>query len=249
MLYLLNNMVFTSIPFLVNLAAFLSYTLIEGKPLLPSVAFTTISLFQLLHTPLQLLGALIMHLVNFKVSADRVETFLDEEETEKYEQLKGGNFDATGKQVVGFENASFIWGGKDAVAEDGSRAFKMIDLDVQFSLGQLNIVAGPTGSGKTSLLMALLGEMTKINGKVFLPGCYDRSTLKPDPATGLTESVAYCAQTAWLLNGTVKENILFSSSFDSKRYEDILRACALKPDIAIWSDGDATLVGEKGRSL
>lgn len=171
---------------------------------------------------------------------------MDEEETEKYKQLGSGNIDATGSRVVGFDNATFIWGGKDDVARDGSQAFKMIDLDLHFTLDRLNIIAGPTGSGKTSLLMALLGEMTMIDGKVYLPGGYDRASLIADSVTGLTESVAYCAQQAWLLNGTVKENILFSSPLDSKRYEDVLKACALGPDIKIWADGDATLVGEKG---
>ena len=68
---------------------------------------------------------------------------------------------------------------------------------------------GPTGCGKTSLLMALLGEMTLIKGKVFLPGGYSREDVRPDPETGLTESVAYCAQQAWLVNANIKENILF----------------------------------------
>ena len=74
--------------------------------------------------------------------------------------------------------------------------FTLRDLNVNFVLGGLNIIAGPTGSGKTSMLMALLGEMTLLEGRVYLPGSHSREDLYPNPVTGLTESVAYCAQQA-----------------------------------------------------
>jgi len=56
---------------------------------------------------------------------------------------------------------------------------RLMDIDIKFAIGKLNIIAGPTGSGKTSLLMALLGEMTKIKGQVFLPGGYSREDVRP----------------------------------------------------------------------
>jgi ABC-type multidrug transport system fused ATPase/permease subunit len=126
----------------------------------------------------------------------------------------------------------------------------LINLDVNFPVGRLSIIAGPTGSGKTSLLMALLGEMKLIEGRVHLPGgMTSRAELPVDPATGLVDSVAYCAQEAWLVNATVKENIIFASPLDEKRYRAVLKACALERDIEILDAGDKTLVGEKGISL
>lgn len=122
-------------------------------------------------------------------------------------------------------------------------------MNVEFVPGKLNIIAGPTGSGKTSMLMALLGEMTSLKGRVFLPGSHSREDLRPDPVTGLTQSVAYCAQQAWLVNDTIKANILFASPYDEKRYHDVLIACSLGRDLEIFEAGDETEVGEKGITL
>jgi ABC-type multidrug transport system ATPase subunit len=180
---------------------------------------------------------------------DRVEEFLNEEETEKYDQLSHDNLDENGNKMIGFNNATFSWGGKESPTDEISTAFRLMDLDIKFEIGKLNIIAGPTGSGKTSLLMALLGEMTLIKGKVFLPGGYSREDVLPDPETGLTESVAYCAQQAWLVNANIKDNILFAAPFDEKRYKDVIVACALERDLEILDAGDETLVGEKGITL
>ncbi len=244
--------VWNTVPILITFCCFLSFTMVEGKPLYPSVAFTAISLFMLLRYPLDQLGDMIAHVQESQVSIDRIEEFLSEEETGKFEQLGLDNIDeTTGERVIGFRNdASFIWGGKNVVAEDGSMAFRLLDLNVDFQIGKLNVITGPTGSGKTSLLMALLGEMTMISGRVYLPGGRSREDIRPDPETGLAETCAYVAQQAWLVNGTIKENIMFSSPYDEQRYHDVIVACALERDINETLDnGDETLVGEKGITL
>ncbi|KAI0376643.1 P-loop containing nucleoside triphosphate hydrolase protein [Hypomontagnella monticulosa] len=249
MIWALAVAIWNTVPVLITFFSFLVYTKVEHKPLYPSVAFTAISLFMLLRIPLDQLGDMIAHVQEAKVSVDRVEEFLNEDETEKYEQLGEDNVDEHGNRVIGFRDAAFIWGGKDAIAPDGSMAFRLIDINIDFKIGKLNIVAGPTGSGKTSLLMALLGEMTKTKGKVFLPGGRSREDVRPDPETGLTETCAYVAQTAWLVNANIKENILFSAPYDEKRYKDVLVACALERDLEILDNGDETLVGENGITL
>ena len=241
--------VWYGVPLLVTFSSFLLYTVVEKKDLIPSVAFTALSLFSILRIPLDQLADMIAHVQEAKVSVDRVEEFLNEDETEKYTQLLHEFDSKDGDPIIGFENATFTWGGKDAETQDGSAAFRMIDLDIRFHPGRLNIVAGPTGSGKTSLLMALLGEMTLLNGSVFLPGGQSREELRPNPETGLTESIAYCAQQAWLVNDTIKENILFASPWDEGRYKSVIAACALERDLEILDAGDSTLVGEKGITL
>lgn len=230
-------------PVIITFLTFLVYTIVEKKDLVPSVAFTALSLFSLLRIPLDQLADMVAHVQESKVSVDRVEEYLNEPETEKYTQLETGEEDDDGNPVIGFDKATFSWGSKDT--DD----FKMIDLDLRFQVGQLNVVVGPTGSGKTSLLMALLGEMTKIDGSVYLPGGRSREDLKPDHETGLVESVAYCAQQAWLVNGTIKENIVFASPWDAKRYKNVIVACSLQRDLEILDAGDQTLVGEKGVTL
>ncbi|EHK97094.1 putative ATP-dependent bile acid permease [Glarea lozoyensis 74030] len=204
----------------------------------------------ILRVPLDQLGDMIAHVLESKVSVDRVEEFLNEEETQKYEQLDHASLDEDGQSMIGFSDATFSWGGKESPNEEISDAFRLIKLNIKFEVGHLNIIAGPTGSGKTSLLMALMGEMTCIEGKISLPGGgRSREDISADPETGLTESVAYCAQQAWLVNADIKENILFAQPMDEKRYREVVVACALERDLEILDAGDKTLVGEKGVTL
>ncbi|KAH8733119.1 ABC transporter type 1, transmembrane domain-containing protein [Phaeosphaeriaceae sp. PMI808] len=248
-LWAVSATIWSGSPVLITFLSFFVYTNIENKPLIPSVAFTALSLFQILRIPLDQLADMVAHVQESKVSVDRIEEYLNEPETDKYNQLSSRKTDENGESIIGFDNATFSWGGKDMTDKTAADAFKLMDLDLKFHVGQLNVVAGPTGSGKTSLLMGLLGEMTKLKGDVHLPGGTSREEIKPDPATGLTESIAYCAQQAWLVNGTIKENIVFASDWDEKRYDDVVVACSLKHDLAILDAGDETLVGEKGVTL
>ncbi|KAM4066434.1 ABC transporter transmembrane domain-containing protein [Hirsutella rhossiliensis] len=238
-----------SVPVLITFFSFFVYTVIEKKPLYPSVAFTAISLFMLLRVPLDQLGDMFAHVQESKVSIDRVEEFLNEEETEKYEQLGQDNVDEDGVKHIGFRGATLIWGGRESVADDGSRAFRLLDMDIDFRIGKLNIIAGPTGSGKTSMLMGLLGEMTLMEGKVFCPGGRSREEVWPDPETGLADTVAYVAQAAWLVNANIRDNILFAAPYDEQRYKDVVVACALERDLEVLDHGDDTMVGEKGITL
>jgi ABC-type multidrug transport system fused ATPase/permease subunit len=152
-------------PMVITFLSFLSYTVIEGKELNASVAFTALSLFNVLRVPLDQLADMVTNVLQAKVSVDRVEEFLREEETEKYHQLRYSNDDPNAP-LIGFRDASFTWGSKQqAIAKGTSSAFQLQGLNIEFAPGQLNIIAGATGSGKTSLLMALLGEMTHLKGR------------------------------------------------------------------------------------
>jgi len=99
--------------------------------------------------------------------------------------------------------------------------------------GELVAVVGQTGAGKSSLCAAMLGEMVqRIGGPLVAP-----------------RSAAYCAQAAWILNATVRENIVFGEAFDSARYAEVLRCCQLDADLAALPHGDATEIGERGITL
>jgi ABC-type multidrug transport system fused ATPase/permease subunit len=242
--------VWSGIPLLITFVSFFIYTVVQKKPLVPSIAFPALSMFSLLRIPLDQLADMIAHIQEAKVSVDRVEEFLEEEETEKYLQLRQSKLNCIDEPRIALRSATLTWGIQSPRSTtDNSVAFRLINIDVEFIPGQLNIIAGATGSGKTSLLMALLGEMKLLEGCLQLPGGFVRQKLRPDPQTGLTESIAYCAQQAWLVNDTIKENILFASPYDEERYKAVLSACALERDLAILVAGDQTLVGEKGITL
>lgn len=238
------------LPILITFSSFLIFTKVEKRPLVPSIAFPALSMFSLLRIPLDQLADMVAHVQESKVSVDRVEEFLREDETDKYLQMKESKQASPHETRIALEHATLSWGSKPtAGTKPDMTSFRLIDIDINFIVGKLNVIAGPTGSGKTSLLMALLGEMSLIKGTVYIPGGYSRQQLRPDPETGLTESVAYCAQQAWLVNDTIKENIVFASPFDAKRYKEVIAVCALRRDLQILDAGDKTLVGEKGITL
>ncbi|CAM9993758.1 unnamed protein product, partial [Laminaria digitata] len=99
-------------------------------------------------------------------------------------------------------------------------------------VGKLVAVVGQVGSGKSSLVSALLGEMTKVEGKVSIDG-----------------SVAYVAQTAWIINASLKDNILMGRPLDEERYQKVLQVCDMGQDLGQLPAGDLTEIGEKGINL
>ena len=96
--------------------------------------------------------------------------------------------------------------------------------------------------------MALLGEMKIMEGEIIVPSLDPREDLVVDE-NGTTNSIAYCSQAAWLLNDTVRNNILFNSPYNEARYTSVIEACGLKRDFEILKAGDMTEIGEKGITL
>ncbi|KAK0557581.1 hypothetical protein OC846_000369 [Tilletia horrida] len=129
--------------------------------------------------------------------------------------------------------------------EETIQPFELVDLTVSCPVGKLTLICGSTGSGKSSLLSAILGEMDLVAGKVYLP----KQPHWVDPVSGLSGRVAYCSQTPWLCSQSIRDNILFGSAFQKERYEEVLECCALKPDLKVLVDGDQTEIGEKGTTL
>ncbi|KAK9477095.1 hypothetical protein V1514DRAFT_334856, partial [Lipomyces japonicus] len=229
-------------PTIITFVTFGFYTLVAKRDLTPSVAFSSVALFNLMRTPLDRLAEMVSDIIDVKVSLGRVGEFMNEESTDKYVQLSTAR--GPNSPYIGFENASFTWGDSD----DRSQ-FQLRDLNINFEVGKLTVIIGSTGSGKTSLLMALLGEMKLLEGNVFLPSPSQGKLPKIDRTNGFSDSVAYCSQQAWLLNDSIKNNILFGSEYSPRRYQACIEACALLRDFEILDAADETEVGEKGIAL
>uniref|UniRef100_A0A8C1GII5 ATP-binding cassette, sub-family C (CFTR/MRP), member 8b n=1 Tax=Cyprinus carpio TaxID=7962 RepID=A0A8C1GII5_CYPCA len=125
------------------------------------------------------------------------------------------------------------------------------NIDIKVPFGQLTMIVGQVGCGKSSLLLAALGEMQKISGNItwnkaqYMSG---RQSLNILTACVFRKrgSVAYASQRPWLLNATVEENILFDMAPNEKRYKEVIEVCQLQPDIDTLPQGDQTVIGERG---
>ncbi len=120
-------------------------------------------------------------------------------------------------------SASVTSAGDTAVDSPDPVVFDLSNLTIDFPIGKLSVITGPTGAGKTAILIALLGEMELLEGNSWLP----KAMTQVDPNTKLRNSIAYAAQTPWLQQRSIKDNILFGAEFDEARYEATLDACAL----------------------
>ena len=252
---ILNHLTFIGTPMLVTMATFGAHTILFKQALTAQKAFTALALFNTLRGPLAELPSMIQWLLSAIVSVHRIDNYLCEPDTHKYEQLLGEHSRAaqdvwTDRPLdkVGFDHATFTYGAEPEKAPEDGR-FMLHDLCCQFPVGKISIVVGPVGSGKSSILLAMLGEMQRIRGKTIMPCPIARSLVEPDPISKLTESTAYCSQSAWLLGTTIRQNILFGTAYDEDRYHEVLRACALEADLDILEHHDETEVGEKGTSL
>ncbi|KAG0285970.1 hypothetical protein BGZ96_009863 [Linnemannia gamsii] len=128
--------------------------------------------------------------------------------------------------------------------------FKLKDLSIEFPVGKLSLIVGPTGSGKTALLLALLGELDRVEGQMFLPRLdYNDRSRASSSSTSRGSGIAYVSQTAWLQNTTVRDNILFGKKFDQDLYDAVVEGCALVTDFEILESGDMTEIGEQGITL
>ncbi|CAK9321250.1 unnamed protein product [Citrullus colocynthis] len=218
----LNGFILNSIPVLVTVAAFGLFTILGGD-LTPSRAFTSLSLFAVLRFPLFLLPNIITQVVNAKVSLKRMEELLLAEEKTL---LPNPPLDPQ-LPAISIKNGYFSW---DSKAEKPT--LSNINLDVP--VGSLVAIVGSTGEGKTSLISAMLGELPAIAA---------------DTNVIIRGTVAYVPQVAWIFNATVRDNILFGSTFESARYEKAIDITALQHDLDLLPGGDLTEIGERGVNI
>ncbi|EGG04689.1 uncharacterized protein MELLADRAFT_117018 [Melampsora larici-populina 98AG31] len=235
-----------AIPIFVSIATFYVHTEVMGQTLTAEQAFTAIALFNVFRFPLGVMAGMIGGLLKSYVALRRIDDFLNEDETEKYSTLSPP-VEEEGDPLIGFKDAAFTYGAVPEDAKDMS-GFQLRGLNFGFPVGKLSLVIGRVGSGKTSLLLSLLGETNKLSGRAFLPSPVARQS-GLDPAETLTDTTAYAPQQPWLLSDTIRNNILFGSAMNLARYNAVIKACALVPDLLTFTDGDLTEIGDKGTVL
>lgn len=214
------------IPCLITTLSYAAYTYWEDKPLTPDIVFPSLSLFLMMNGPILEFPRTLVSSINSLVSFQRVRDFLvsDELSNEHFERLtpSARNF---GETTVLVRNASFGW------KRAPEPAF-LRDIYFEARKGELSCIVGKVGCGKTSFLKAILGELHCHTGQIKIRG-----------------NIAYVSQEMWLMNASLRENILFGHKYDENFYNLTIEACALTPDIELLPDGDQTEIGEMGISL
>ncbi|XP_017065419.2 multidrug resistance-associated protein 1 isoform X4 [Drosophila eugracilis] len=206
-------------PFLVSLVTFATYVLIDENNVLDATK-TFVSL-SLFNILRFPLTMLPMLITNL------VQTQVSVNRINKFlnsEELDPNSVlhDSSKPHPMSIENGEFSWGDE----------ITLRNINIEVHKSSLVALVGTVGSGKSSVVQAFLGEMEKLAGVVNTVG-----------------KLAYVPQQAWIQNATVRDNILFGQSYDRKRYNKVIDACALRADIDILSAGDLTEIGEKGINL
>ncbi|KAG2050217.1 P-loop containing nucleoside triphosphate hydrolase protein [Suillus hirtellus] len=238
-----------SVPVLAATLAFVTYTL-TAHNFNVAIIFSSLSLFQLLRQPMFFLPRALSAIPDASSAIQRLthvfhaelisgDTLVIDKDQEPALLVKDATFDLkTGAPGDGSSPK-----GKDkSVTEDmkmekpvpGKEAplFKVMNVTMTIQRGQLVAIVGPVGSGKSSSLQGLIGEMRKVSGHVSFGG-----------------RIGYCPQTAWIQNTTLRDNITFCQRFEEDRYWRVVEIACLLPDLQLLPDGDLTEIGEKGINL
>lgn len=228
-------------PVLLSAVALAVYAIIH-KSLSPSIAFTTVSVFEALEMTLAVIPELITDYIDATVSAKRVEQYLDSTEKEQYTEAG---------TTISLQAATIAWPAEDEGEDDDQ--FQLRDLNLDFPQNELSVISGRTGSGKSLLLASILGEANIISGTIRVPRAPSANERFDEEANSgnwyLEGSLAFVAQIPWIENATIKDNILFGLPLDTPRYNKTVSACALQKDLEILPDGELTDIGANGINL
>uniref|UniRef100_UPI0005CAB691 ABC transporter C family member 3-like n=1 Tax=Fragaria vesca subsp. vesca TaxID=101020 RepID=UPI0005CAB691 len=216
---------FWASPTLVSVATF-GVCIILDTPLNTGTVLSALATFRILQEPIYNLPELISMIAQTKVSVDRIKEFVKEDQL----KLIPGHTPKQSNVMIVIETGEYAWKTSDQNLKNPT--IKIVEK-IEIIKGYKVAICGSVGSGKSSLLSSILGEIPKISGvgaKVY-------------------GTKAYVPQCSWIQSGTVRENVLFGKEMIEGYYEDVLEACALDQDVKMWEDGDLTVVGERGMNL
>lgn len=222
-----------SLVFIPSLAVFSTFVMyvMMGNSITAVKAFVTIAYFNYMRASIvEFWPMAVTSVAEGLVSLRRVEEFLLQENSQKtsIKQLRKKSVRIQSPEIgIFMRTASAYWNQDES---NNNAGITSVDLEIEKQ--SLVAVIGSVGSGKTTLLEVILKELPLVDGDL-----------------NVTGSVSYAAQQAWIFEGSVKRNILFTEELDDKRYRNVLHVCALERDLELFPHGDETIVGDRGISL
>ncbi|KAM9984129.1 hypothetical protein ACTFIZ_003833 [Dictyostelium cf. discoideum] len=255
---ILDHMMIETNATLVLVSTFATYSL-TGNIMSLDVTFTAMTIFSKLEVPLIRLPYDIYKAIGLIPSVKRVQNFLKSSESLKYNkyikkenQKENYNQDDEDNDII-VENCTFQWNEPENNTfelnydEDENQVesinkeekdneefnYTLKDINLIIPKGKLTMICGVVGSGKTSLLFGLIGEIYKLNGNV----------------SGVPNNISFTSQQPFLLSASLRENILFGNEFDLERYKKVIESTALTKDIVNLAGLDLTEIGERGINL
>ncbi|QRV96276.1 ABC transporter transmembrane region [Ceratobasidium sp. AG-Ba] len=233
-----------SIPVFAAVVSFVTYAATHNHSLDAAIVFPSLALFSMLRQPLLMLPRALSSTVDAKNAIRRLEAVFLTETIEQRIVIESNQSEA-----VVVKCAEFVWyhtqdpQNKEATSKQGNGndsptdpiarlqqkkiAFRLADVSFSVPRGSLTAIVGPVASGKSSLLLGILGEMPRTKGSVVFGG-----------------RIVYCAQTAWIQNATLRDNIVFGRPWDEERYRTSVRDASLDVDLEQLPDGDLTEVSQ-----
>ncbi|KAL6607981.1 hypothetical protein ACP70R_041044 [Stipagrostis hirtigluma subsp. patula] len=224
---------FWASPTLVSVVTF-GVCILVDVPLSAGTVLSALATFRILQDPISSLPELVSMATQTKVSLDRIEEFIKEDHHGKPSNYgnRSGTEDQSMVGMVEIEAGEYSWEAADNILKKTKFTLK-INRKVTIMKGQKVAICGPVGSGKSSLLCAIMGEIPRVSGA----------------GTTIVGSMAYVPQSAWIQTGTVQDNVLFGKAMDKTLYDEVLQGCALDKDVELWANGDMTMVEERGLNL
>ncbi|CAL5373911.1 unnamed protein product [Camellia sinensis] len=210
-------------PTIISSVVFFGCALSKSAPLDAGTIFTVLATLRSMSEPVRMIPEALSAIIQVKVSFDRIESFLLDDEL-KNEKLVTFPSQDSNKCII-IQDGNFNW-------DPESPILTLRNVNLEVRRGQKIAVCGPVGAGKSSLLYAILGEIPRSSGNVSVFG-----------------SIAYVSQASWIQSGTIRDNILYGKSMEKTKYEKVVKACALDKDISNFEHGDLTEIGQRGLNM
>ncbi|KAL1793711.1 hypothetical protein ACET3X_008693 [Alternaria dauci] len=228
-----SSAIWTMTPILLSVLVISIHAYLTGQ-LKASTAFTSLSILGSINSTLGAIPQLQTGWIRALNSLERLEDYL-------YASDKC--FPSTNHDEISLQNATICWNGSSP------DVFSLRDMTLSFPSGGISVIEGPSGSGKSLLLAAVLGECELVAGNITKPSVTAHTPAVPGRSWPLNSSIAYVGQAPWIEAGTIMDNITFGFPMQARRFNKVLHACALETDLAAFKDGDQTEIGPHGVNL